>query len=145
MANLVIFAKQYLLVGKNILLVKKIHGNYHIFFTFYMIYHLDFSIFFFWNLSIRHCQCHKIKFFRQLLHPTNRINRHQNDRCQSTSVILESATVGDKGSTTLGVRNSACVVRFVEPVLTKSTAMFDLLAIPAKLVSESGNWNGKIR
>ena len=52
----------------------------------------------------------------------NRINRHQNVRCLSTSCILVSATVAsDKGSTTLGVRYLACVVRFVEPVLTKST------------------------
>ena len=106
MTNLVDFWKEYLFVGKKLLFVGKTLGDYHIFFSFYMIYHLDFSIFFFRKLSIRHCQCHKIKFFRQLLHPTNRINRHQNDRCQSTSVILVSATVAsDKGSTTLGVRN----------------------------------------
>ncbi|MDO4524412.1 MAG: hypothetical protein Q4B61_03665 [Bacteroidales bacterium] len=52
----------------------------------------------------------------------NRINRHQNVRCLSTSCILVSATVAsDKGSTTLGVRCLVCVVGFVEPVLTKST------------------------
>ena len=67
----------------------------------------------------------------------NRINRHQNEIGQSTSIILESATVGDKGSTTLGMRNSACVVMFVEPV-SRSDAIFDSLAIPAKQVSESG-------
>ena len=39
----------------------------------------------------------------------------------ATPYIWKSATVGDKGTTTLGVRFSACFVRFVEPILTQST------------------------
>lgn len=63
MANLVIFVKQYLLVGKNILLVEKIQGNYHIFFTFYMIYHLDFSIFSFEISPLDIVNATKLNFF----------------------------------------------------------------------------------